>query len=255
MAPAHFRDFLLVYVHTILRLREIYPVDTFRESQIYSTTVYQSRSPAVCDWVLAAADAVFNVLCTGVPASIAIVVFHHNQEDVEADGSVVMDERYVLDVNPLPGYAERQEKEGRDSALKDPLSPLSSVDSATDGRAASISPSPRKAKEELLDHDLSPDLSEQLRAVLIQLTTRCRQLGALPDHSSFTISLDLQDEDSSHALTQHSSLWVAPQPSKVPAGSEEVNVCAHKGMDLQTVPICSVEYTTLKFRAWLERYA
>lgn len=159
----------------------------------------------------------------------------------------------MLNVKALLVYAKRQNKEGRDSVIKDPLSPSSSVDSATDGRVASVSPLLCKAKKESLDHDLSPDLSEQLRAVLIQLTTRCRQLGALSDHSSFTICLDLQDEDSSRALTQHSSLWVAQRPSRLPTGSEEAN--GSEWMSLQTVPIRSVKHTTLKFRAWLERYA
>lgn len=117
--------------------------------------------------------------------------------------------------------------------------------------------------------DVDVDLSEQFRAALVVLTTRCAQLKPLPPNCAFNIALELKDEGDADPPIGHPQAWIPVQPSlqktgraKALAGSDggegSAKGHANKGKEgqdaggVRTTPIRAVEAGVFRFETWVE---
>lgn len=248
MAPTYlatlsaFTHFLTAYTHTLLYLRTLYPRTSFCRSRFHNMPVYQSRHPLVCEWIRDAVAAVREELLAGTVARIAIVVYCCNSEG-KGTGSARIMERYMLDVSAFP-VVERGER-NMEIEWED-ATPEEAVDAG-------------KGKQKALDAHVDVDLSEQFRAALLTLTTRCSQLKPLPPDCSFNITMELKDEADADPPIRHPQPWIPVQPSlqktgrkggQVEKGAEE-----REGGDLGGVvvtPIRTVEAGVFRFETWIE---
>jgi mitotic spindle assembly checkpoint protein MAD2B len=235
-ASADFKNFLLAYVHTILYLRSIYLPSDFVNSQIYNASVYQSRAPVLCSWIMRATTAVHEELSKGTVARIAIVLYNGV---VGKDENVIVVERHMLDVGSLPVISRQGEIQEIERQQRDPLSPDSIV-STEHWTSLETAPSvlPRLDKTELLDEDTCPNLGEQLRAVFVRLEQECARLPKLSEPRSFMIGMELKDDVKDSPWQDP---WIMVEPS---TGKAEKKI----------VPICSVQHKWLCFDVWLETY-
>lgn len=248
-ALAHFRTFLLAYIHTLLYLRKVYPSESFVTSKIYNTTVHQCRAPAVCRWIGEAVAAVYEGLHAAKVTCIVLVIYHQTPEDGATDANKEVDERYVLDVRKLLTEAEWQNVRQVEVAERDPLSPSSSIPAATERSYTPESTSPDEEETSPLDSDIPVDLSEQLKAVLSRLTECCRE--PLLYQSFVTVSMEMKDESASDSLVQASSQWLQAPTESVQAGAS-VDV-VYESRAMRVVPIYTVDERPY-FKTWVERW-
>ncbi|KAF2204860.1 DNA-binding protein [Delitschia confertaspora ATCC 74209] len=256
----HFLNFLTAYTHTILHLRHLYPPSSFLRSKFHNTPVFQSRHPALCAWISDAVAAVRQELLNGAVARIAVVIYHVPTEGGKTGQAKVI-ERYMLDVShfPVVSKAEREMElvyDGSDTEQD----PDETVDTLPTSKAKG------KEKAKPLDEDVDVDLSEQFRAALVVLTTRCSQLAPLPPNCSFNISLELKDEADADPPVGHPQAWIPVQPSLQKTGrGRTLNPTVEdeggaeggrrEGADLggvKTTPIRAVEAGVLRFETWVE---
>lgn len=246
-----FTHFLTAYTHTLLYLRTLYPKTSFVRSRFHNTPVYQSRHPLVCEWIRDAVTAVRDELLAGTVARIGIVIYHYGDgeegQSGVGSGSVKIMERYMLDVSVFPVV----EKGDRNTEIEwdDPAA----VDEPIAGNS--------KGKQKALDADVDVNFSEQFRAALITLTTRCSQLKPLPSNCSFNISMELKDEGDIDPPIGHPQPWIPVQPSlqktgrKGGAQSESSEEEKREGEDLggaKVTPIRTVEAGVFRFETWIE---
>ena len=107
-------SFLTVAIHTILYHRALYPPTTFLRTRAYNFPVYQSRHPAVCEWINSAVSSVGLLLQKGTVKRIVIPVF---------DEMGVVMERFLFDVERFPVVGEKEklvEFEARDANPNNP---------------------------------------------------------------------------------------------------------------------------------------
>ncbi|KAF2472066.1 DNA-binding protein [Lindgomyces ingoldianus] len=283
---SHFTNFLTAYIHTLLYLRHLYPRPTFLTSRFHNTSVYQSRHPAVCEWITDAVSAIRTELLAGTVAKIAVVIYWYGIADDGTgaggtgtggagtvggggEGNPKVLERFMLDVSSFPvvGKGERNMEIGWEGALASNEDQDSDQEQELDMEGAGAS---RKGKEKqreklkakALDVDVDVDMSEQFRAALITLTTRCSQLKPLPKNCSFNISLELKDEADIDPPVGHPQPWIPVQPSLQKTGRKHVQAedqtderGREEGQDLggvRTTPIRTVEAGVFRFETWIE---
>ena len=286
-----FNNFLVAYIHTLLYLRSLYPRTSFVHSRFHNTSVYQSRHPLVCEWIRDAVDAVRTELLDGTVSRIAIVIFSYGNSNKNGGGSaggsgpgdVQIMERFMLDVSAFPVV----DKDSRNSVLEwgspRPSSRASSRSASStsehqhndeDDEAPARSRSGSR-EPHTFDYGVEVNLSEQFRAALISLTTRCAQLAPLPENCSFNISMELRDEADVDPPMRHPQAWMPVQPSLQKTGrrndksarvedkdeegstqeSKEQEDGRKKGQDLggvKVTPIRTVEAGTFRFETWVE---
>lgn len=121
-----------------------------------------------------------------------------------------------------------------------------------------------KEKAKGLDADVPIDLSEQFRAALIMLNTRCSSLKPLPKNCSYNIVMELKDEPDIDPPVGHPQPWIPVQKSLQKTGrkrmGEEKGEQAERmerkeGQDLggvRVTPIRTVEAGVFVFEAWVE---
>jgi len=162
-----FIDFLIVAVHQILSLRQIYPQTTFIRARKYNLPVDQSRHPGVCRWILSTVESVERAIQSGTVKRIAIVIIVENSPK----------ERFVLDVQNLyrvttsSPEAEQTIERHTDVAGSFPV----------------------------------VDAEEQLRALLSELRNHCASLDPLQGTSTFTLSMEVDRLSTSTSNDPH--LW------------------------------------------------
>ncbi|KAF2018740.1 DNA-binding protein [Aaosphaeria arxii CBS 175.79] len=283
----HFTNFLTCYIHTLLYLRALYPPATFAPSRFHNTSVHQSRHPAVCTWIADAVSAVHSELLAGTVARIAIVIYHlsppppsppggsnspQGKTTAAPQGSPKILERFLLDVSRFPVISPRERDREIDLA-RDPLSPSSPGVSLSN--PSSSNDAPPKASATPLDKDVEANLSEQYRAALISLHTRCARLGPLPKGCGFNVSMELRDDAEvdppiGGRAGAEQGVWIPAQESlqrtgrKGAAGSgtgtgtgtgESEVVGEGEGGDLggvRVTPIRTVQAGVFKFETWVE---
>jgi mitotic spindle assembly checkpoint protein MAD2B len=290
MAPTYletlsaFTTFLTAYTHTLLYLRTLYPRTSFVHSRFHNTSVYQSRHPLVCDWIRDAIAAVRTELLAGSVARIAIVIFSYgngassegsNASSSNGTGDVQILERFMLDVSSFPVV----DKNERNMELEWSRSSSRASSRSVSPSAQHGDQTPSRTRDPRpLDFDVDINLSEQFRAALISLTTRCAQLSPLPENCSFNISMELKDEADVDPPLGHPQAWIPVQPSLQKTGrkndkratvedegSEEGSSLESKekkkkknkteGDDLggvRVTPIRTVEAGTFRFETWVE---
>ncbi|KAF2189575.1 DNA-binding protein [Zopfia rhizophila CBS 207.26] len=264
----HFTNFLTAYTHTLLYLRSLYPRPTFLTSKFHNTPVYQSRHPAVCAWISDAISAVRNELLLGTVARIAIVIYHVPEKG-PGTGSAKVLERYMFDVSSFPVVSKGErnleiEWEDDDEEEENELQREREQEEQNRGGKGK-----GKQRVKPLDEGVDVDISEQFRAALVTLTTRCSQLKSLPGDCSFNISLELKDEADIDPPVGHPQPWIPVQPSLQKTGRKGAQAPSsegdggddkgegrnREGEDLggvRTTPIRSVEAGVFRFETWVE---
>ncbi|KAF7303249.1 HORMA domain-containing protein [Mycena kentingensis (nom. inval.)] len=76
-------DFIEVAIHTILYVRQIYPADLFIRRKKYDTPVFQSRHPALNEYISGAIKAVAEQLRTGNLEKVVVVIKNREQVALE----------------------------------------------------------------------------------------------------------------------------------------------------------------------------
>jgi mitotic spindle assembly checkpoint protein MAD2B len=264
-----FADFLLAYTHTLLCLRNLYPRTSFVRARFHNTPVYQSRHPTVCRWVRDAIAAVHAELLSGTVARIGMVIYWHG--GVEQSGSPKILERYMLDVSSFP-MVSKEERNMHIEWDNDSLSG-SDVDESSEGDKASRShtkvsdaiANPVKghggetSAESQSEFDV--DMSEQFRAALVTLNTRCSRLKPLPKNCSFNLCMELKDEPGIDPPLGHPQPWIPAQGGSQRTATQN-NLADTKTGDrpagdsfegaAKVTPIRSVEAGVLRFDTWVE---
>lgn len=299
-----FTNFLTAYIHTLLYLRSLYPRTSFVHSRFHNTSAYQSRHPLVCEWIRDAVDAVKKELLDGTVSRIGIVIFHYGKGSKNASGSrdnkgtgdVQIMERFMIDVTAFPVV----EKDERNAVLEWASRPSSQVsirspspdfetgdlvsdedEDGEEGPSGGDAPTRNRSREgsesreHAFDIGVDTNLSEQMRAALISLATRCAQLKPLPDKCSFNIAIELKDEADVDPPIGHPQAWIPVQPSLQKTGrstsrharvddegdggltqeSSELENEKKIGADLgglRFTPIRTVETGTFRFETWIE---
>ncbi|KAF8216008.1 DNA-binding protein [Mycena galopus ATCC 62051] len=86
-------EFIEVAVHQILYVRQIYPADLFVRRKKYDTPVFQSRHPALNDYISGAVKAIGEQLLTGNVETVVVVI--KDQEEVALERFVFSIENVV----------------------------------------------------------------------------------------------------------------------------------------------------------------
>jgi len=76
-------EFIEVAVHTILYVRQIYPADLFIRRKKYDTPVFQSRHPALNEYISGAVKAVGEELMLGTVDKVVVVIKDKEQVALE----------------------------------------------------------------------------------------------------------------------------------------------------------------------------
>ncbi|KAK0233678.1 DNA-binding protein [Armillaria fumosa] len=76
-------DFIEVAIHTILYVRQIYPADLFIRRKRYDTPVFQSRHPALNEYISGAVKAVSEELNSGNVDKVVVVIKNKEQQPLE----------------------------------------------------------------------------------------------------------------------------------------------------------------------------
>ncbi|QDS74172.1 hypothetical protein FKW77_001823 [Venturia effusa] len=152
---ANFAEFLTVAIHTIIWERGIYPDTSFIKAKKYNSPVRQSRHPKVCEFILAAVDAVREQLLKGTLQQVCLVIYSPLLQALE---------RFVFDVSKFPVVPK-----------EDHLTQLE-----REGAAPSTI--------------LPVDLEEQFRAALTRLTGCGTRLSPLPPDCTFNVAIEVRDE-------------------------------------------------------------
>ncbi|OJA19819.1 mitotic spindle assembly checkpoint protein [Rhizopogon vesiculosus] len=76
-------EFIEVAIHTILYVRQIYPADLFVRRKKYDTPVFQSRHPALNEYISGTVKAVADELVLGNVDKVVVVIKDNNQVALE----------------------------------------------------------------------------------------------------------------------------------------------------------------------------
>jgi mitotic spindle assembly checkpoint protein MAD2B len=240
----HFK-FLHAYVSTVFYLRSIYHREIFREARFHNTSVFQSRSPKLRDWINDAIEAVYRQLHKSKVGTIGFVTC------AEEDGQVA--ERYVFDVSAFPVMQSSVLAE----IERDPLSPISPVSVDATDSSATHPKTLRTMKPGPLDEDTPVDLSGQLRATLIRLVQRCRLLKPLATQCYLHVSMEMKSDSEAESLTRGSLPRISAPPCETEQGSAYADDVAD---DVANSPetkmaIYSFRYPHISFDTWVERFS
>ncbi|QRV97321.1 mitotic spindle assembly checkpoint protein MAD2B [Ceratobasidium sp. AG-Ba] len=179
-------EFLEVAIHTILFIRGVYPPDLFVRRRKWDAPVYQSRHPALNEYIAGAVSAVKDELLMGSVERMIVVIKDRNDVALE---------RFIFSlkvvVEPAPIEMNRWDK---DTVIKDALPLLS--------------------------------LPQHFRSFLVKLSLVEGQLGDLPqdEDMSFGVLLELKDDAVPSASPQSSQdppPWIAASNQHTSAGTSD----------------------------------
>ncbi|KAG1754852.1 DNA-binding protein [Suillus paluster] len=103
-------EFLEVAIHTILYVRQIYPADLFVRRKKYDTPVFQSRHPALNEYISGTVKAVSDELVLGNVDKVVVVIKDRNQVALE---------RFVFSIQNMIEI----ESYNKDTSVQDAMSP------------------------------------------------------------------------------------------------------------------------------------
>jgi mitotic spindle assembly checkpoint protein MAD2B len=213
---AHFAEFLVVAIHTIIWERGIYPDTSFIKAKKYNTPVRQSRHPKVCEFIQAAVDAVREELLKGTPQQVCIVIYAPSLQALE---------RFVFDVSKFPVVP----KEDHYTQLE--------REETTQAASPSV------------------DLEEQFRAALTRLTGCGTKLSPLPPDCSFNVAIELKDEADPPIGHPQPWIPTQPSLQRRAGSSDEDVYEDRLGSDLgglKVTPIRAIDAGELVFEMWVE---
>ncbi|KAF9460097.1 DNA-binding protein [Collybia nuda] len=102
-------EFIEVAIHTILYVRQVYPQDLFVRRKKYDTPVFQSRHPALNDYISGAVKAIADELIQGNVDKVVVVI---------KDKDHVPLERFIFSVENMIAV----ESFNKDTAIEDAMS-------------------------------------------------------------------------------------------------------------------------------------
>ncbi|KAF6229084.1 hypothetical protein HO133_007198 [Letharia lupina] len=257
-----YSDFLTVVIHTILYERNIYPQTSFIKARKYNYPVRQSRHPKLCKWIM---DAVASVeaemlKCTVAQTSVVIHAPPPSSKPLE---------RYVFSTASFPRIQSSE-------TLTTFASPPASDQSASTEKPPDVpsAATPRPADLKKFNPPPTSDLPEQFRATLARLSTSLTRLNPLPEDCSFTLAIELRDEEVVDAPIGRGDRWVAAEPGLqkerrrdgndyggFEGGSGDTEVVevglgeSKKGKDLggvRTTPVRALEAGAFRMEVWIE---
>ncbi|TEB38907.1 DNA-binding protein [Coprinellus micaceus] len=82
-AVAGISEFIEVAIHTILYVRQVYPPDLFIRRKKYDTPVFQSRHPALNEYISGAVKAVGEEMAQGTVEKVVVIVKNKEQVALE----------------------------------------------------------------------------------------------------------------------------------------------------------------------------
>ncbi|WOO80756.1 Mitotic spindle assembly checkpoint protein MAD2B [Vanrija pseudolonga] len=100
-------SFLEVVIHTILCIRQVYPPTTFTRRRAHGVAVYQSRHPAVRDYVSKVVAAIRDEMDKGTARRVTVVI--------KTTTTGLPLERFIIDVGYMP--LEGMEGPGREAKI------------------------------------------------------------------------------------------------------------------------------------------
>ncbi|CAE6501519.1 unnamed protein product [Rhizoctonia solani] len=178
-------EFLEVAIHTILFIRGVYPPDLFIRRRKWDAPVYQSRHPALNEYIAGAVGAVRDELLLGKVDKMVLVI--KNGQDVAL-------ERFIFSLQTVvqPGPSEMS-RWNKDMVVQNSLPFLA--------------------------------LPQHFRSFLVKLSLVEAQLGDLPpdvEDMSFGIFLELQGGASPSASKgSDPPPWIAAHPQHTSAGTSD----------------------------------
>lgn len=102
-------EFIEVAIHTILYVRQIYPADLFVRRKKYDTPVFQSRHPALNEYISGTVKAVSDELVLGNVDKVVVVI---------KDGNQVALERFIFSIQNMIEV----ESYNKDTSVQDAMS-------------------------------------------------------------------------------------------------------------------------------------
>ncbi|CAE6432863.1 unnamed protein product [Rhizoctonia solani] len=200
---------LEVAIHTILFIRGVYPPDLFIRRRKWDAPVYQSRHPALNEYIAGAVGAVRDELLLGKVDKLVLVI--KNGQDVAL-------ERFIFSLQTVvqPGPSEMS-RWNKDMVYVSP--PCRFLAHHTDITAVLLLVLAR------VQNSLPfLALPQHFRSFLVKLSLVEAQLGDLPpdEDMSFGIFLELQDGASPSASKgTDPPPWIAAHPQHTSAGTSD----------------------------------
>ncbi|KAB5588906.1 Mitotic spindle assembly checkpoint protein MAD2B [Ceratobasidium theobromae] len=190
-------DIVEVATHTILYVRGVYPPDLFVRRRKWDAPVYQSRHPALNEYIAGAIGAVRDELLLGTVDKVVLVI---------KSGQDVALERFIFSlstvVKPGPSEMSRWNKD------------MVYVRGAT-----------RSILTQSSVQDSLPFLAlpQHFRAFLVKLSLVEAQLGDLPpdEDMSFGIFIELQDGATPSSTGSDPPPWIAANTQHTSAGTSD----------------------------------
>ncbi|KAI3615354.1 mitotic spindle checkpoint horma domain-containing protein [Moniliophthora roreri] len=103
-------EFIEVAIHTILYVRQVYPADLFVRRKKYDTPVYQSRHPALNEYISGAVKAIGQELIQGNVEKVVVVIKDKDQLALE---------RFIFSVDTMI----QVEAFNKDTSVDDAMAP------------------------------------------------------------------------------------------------------------------------------------
>lgn len=207
-----FLDFLTTATHTILHDRHLYPQTSFLSAKRFSFPVRQSRHPKVCQWINDAVAAVETELLKCSVARVAVVIYTKDNLAME---------RYVFAVEAFPIVAP--------SDIDTPM-----ARAGNDEGSVGLLP--------------GQDMEQQFRGAMGKLGQACAKMAPLPKGCTFTMAIELRDDEGGNAPIGHPQPWI---PADGRAETEEAAVSTRP----TTVPVRTVAAGAMIMETWIERRA
>ncbi|KAL2044405.1 hypothetical protein N7G274_003110 [Stereocaulon virgatum] len=249
-------DFLTVAIHTILYERNIYPQTSFLKARKYNYPVRQSRHPRVCKWIIDAVAAVEGEMlkCTIAQTSLIIHAPPPTSEPLE---------RYVFSTASFPRIPL--------SETRTPFAPSPSPSNEPQNTNPPSNPAsdpPNPATVRRYNPPPTSDLPEQFRATFARLSTSLTKLRPLPDECSFTLAIEMRDEEGVEVPIEREGRWIVAEPGLQARrggdggenggredGSGGGGGESKRGRDLggvRTTPVRSLEAGAFRMEVWVE---
>ncbi|CAN6647639.1 hypothetical protein TRVA0_022S01640 [Trichomonascus vanleenenianus] len=175
-----FQQFMIIWIHCIIRIRKIYPEELFEPYRYYGTTVYRCRHPEVCSWIENLSISSISIIKDGTVKKWSLVILDSKDSPLE---------RFTLDTRNFPVATEKE--------FDLPLSQL------VEGFSISWR-----------------DVHEQYRTVLVSTITKAETNPITTDDTGLTFTVLMENNDCSEisstqpqALSEESP-WIAADRHK-----------------------------------------
>jgi len=219
---AHFLDFLVVTIHTILYQRGVYPKEAFSPCRRYNYPLRWCRVPEVNDWIAKTINAIEIEMKKGNVESISLVITSIFGDPLE---------RFVIDMSKFP-FASRTNW----------YAPFSTSD-----------PQHKQYLRQLGVGQANMD--QQFRAVMARLQFCHRELDPLPPDVSWNIAIGVnKDVGPPGPITNKRSPWIPIDP-RLQYEPGDQDTPERIGQDVggaRMVPIRLVEAGEMAFEVWAE---